>query len=402
MNLLGNAIKFTHEGEVSITSLLTIKGSDLEFSCNISDTGIGIPLSKLSSLFNSFTQADTSTTREYGGTGLGLAISKKLAILMGGNILACSEEGQGSEFKVNLSFKQSDSMKILKPKSNIMGQQFLIIDSNKSTRELLKKQIEIWQGVVYLSKNILSAKSVLMDNKIDFVLIDCHSLIDSLSNDLTNNLSINAIENANTIRAYNNHRPIKIILMAPMNLNSTKEMRMMFDLIIPKPISTFDFLNFIDSSFEEESNQLTPLIKNVDESISVQSVKTAWPENCRILLVEDILFNQEVAIMMLEEIGLNADIANNGKQALSKLKADPSYSLVLMDCQMPEMDGFDTTKAIRSGECGEHYRKLNIIALTANEMKADEDKCRAAGMDDYLSKPIDIELFKTTLIQYLV
>jgi two-component system sensor histidine kinase/response regulator len=387
MNLLGNAIKFTHKGEVSITSLLVLNKGHLEFSCAIRDTGIGVSFSKLGSLFNTFTQADTSTTREYGGTGLGLAISKKLALLMNGNIIASSEKGLGSEFKMLLPLKSSNLKSTTKPKSNISNRQFLIIDKNISNQNLLKKQIEVWQGTVHLGKDIASSKKIIIDNKIDYLLID------------SQNLNGDYIKESKEIRDCCKDPLMTLILMAPMQLGITEEIKIAFDFVIQKPISTFDLFYFIDGNFGEADN----LIRNsLSTTVSAFPDKPLWPRDSHILLVEDILFNQEVATMMLEEIGLTADIANNGKHALRKLQADASYTLVLMDCQMPEMDGFDVTRAIRNGECGEHYKKINIIALTANAMKEDEGKCKAAGMDDYLSKPIDIVLFERKLKQYLV
>jgi two-component system sensor histidine kinase/response regulator len=382
MNLLVNAIKFTQHGEVSITGSLTSINDHLEFSCLIKDTGIGIHADKLKTLFNSFTQADASTTREYGGTGLGLAISKKLAKTMGGDISIASKEGYGSEFKLTITLQSSDNSEYCIPKSKLSGSTFMVIDHNKSCLSAIEKQLKHWQADVQVCNDIKSIDVKTLATNFDYVLVDIKSLAG------------NEIKFSEEFRSQIKEHSIKLILMAPMEFNTSQEFTAAYDFILPKPISTFDFFTLIDQTPSENKHIQ-------DATTTLTDHDSSWPAKTRILLVEDILFNQEVAVMMLEEMGLSADIAGNGKEALLRLQQDPDYSLILMDCHMPEMDGYEATTAIRDGQAGPHYQHIPIIALTANAMTSDEDKCRAVGMNDYLSKPISMSLFEHKLRQNL-
>ena len=375
MNLLGNAIKFTDEGEIAITSKLQPDDGSYLFECEIKDTGIGIPPEKLKTLFTSFTQVDTSTTRKYGGTGLGLAISKRLATLMNGNITLSSEVDIGSAFTIILKLGKPEANTPNRPLTDLSQANFLIIDNNLRNLCAIEDQLSSWGASVITCEFCEQAHALLSDNVFQYILIDSQGLQPSCRE-----FSRNMVEK---------HPDTQLIFMSSMGFKPSKADLALYNFILPKPITTAGLLHFIDHTRNPQSQ--------APKKVSA----TLWSANTKILLVEDILFNQEVAIMMLEEIGLTADIAENGRIALDMLQADPDYNFVLMDCQMPEMDGFEATEKIRQGVAGESHKNINIVALTANAMSTDKDKCMAAGMNGYLSKPLDIKLLENVLIKFL-
>ena len=385
-NLCGNALKFTSEGEIHLI-VSPVEQQHIRFE--ITDTGIGIPKEKTQKLFGKFTQVDGSTTRQYGGTGLGLSISKQLCHLMGGEIGIESTEGKGSRFwfTVNLPTSQKiDQVEV--PHISLNDTCILVVDDNQTNREVIGSLLTSWgAGVDYAAlPNI--AYNMLKDNKDKYrlVILDMQMPEEdglSLLKRLQDNLQF---------------KQTYFLLMTSVVLDMPPAAIKALGLsgILNKPVINMDLHKalaiIIDhgKAFEETQGLVT--------QSSLQALKA---DANKLLLVEDNLINQEVAKSILEEFGYSIDTAENGEIAINMLKKNPPYGAILMDCQMPVMDGYQTTQNIRLGLAGEDNQKIIIIAMTANAMKGDREKCLDSGMDDYLTKPLDI-LKLEELLQYWI
>jgi len=410
-NLLSNAIKFTQQGEVVIkVLLLSINKNQWQLICSVTDTGIGIPADKQALLFDSFTQVDASVTRQYGGTGLGLAIAKKLCELMQGEIQVSSELNKGSCFSFNIRIDKTSQSKKVAPPVDVTTLSILLVDDNLAARKSLKKQLECWGADVSEAESSSQALELcekrtqcvaqsffdLAFIDMDMPVMDGMALAKQILNDLR-------------------YTTMKLVMMTPMSYQGNA--KYFYDSGIsqffPKPVVTDDLFNSLAVMDKENSSDLQGMNfsnlmkdKNINTSIN-SSVKNKidWPEDVRILLVEDNHVNQLVATGILNELGLSQlDVADNGKKCLAllnKSNADMIYSLVLMDCQMPEMDGFEATQKIRNGEAGDHNKNIIIVALTANAMLGDREKCIQAGMNDYLSKPVQPDELLGQLKKYI-
>ncbi|WP_084624023.1 response regulator [Oceanospirillum beijerinckii] len=393
-NLVGNAIKFTHKGEIIISASLTpTSNGQLRLNCSVTDTGIGIPKEKISHLFDSFSQVDSSTTRKYGGTGLGLAICKKLCRLMGGDIWVNSQQGKGSSFSFYIIMKKGHSQQHNQPKINFNRLRLLIADSNQTHREILAKQLRLWGASVAEASNGNAVLNVCKQH-----LADHNTVFDAIFID--SQLSQIAGKDLGMDQRFNQ---IPLILMHSISDNQHiyKEAGQHFCACIQKPATSSDIMNAIMLT-QGEHFQLNDLSVATTGDSKADNHRRHWPEHCRILLVEDNQVNQMVATGILNEIGLDVDIANNGQEALAILqKAPNTYHLILMDCQMPIMDGYVATHKIRNSSPEEGYSHTPIIAMTANAMAGDKEKCLAAGMDDYLSKPIDSSILISILRKWL-
>lgn len=398
-NLVGNAIKFTIKGEV----VLKARSKKLEsglilFSCDVIDTGIGIHVDQQKKLFEKFTQADASTTRKYGGTGLGLSISKSLCELMGGDISIESELNKGSCFSFDLNFESSKENELFIPKVDLKGLNVLTLVSNPTNRKTLTALLEKYGANVIAPVQISSECTELHEyqsSELDVVFVDI-SLLEG-----RNHVTAQKIRNALTDQS------LKMVLMSsvqkPKTLHDIKQIG--FDAYFNKPatlISIFDSLTFLLSE-DQNFNEANPHYSNPkDKDNKLDS--QPWPDNTRILLVEDNQINQMVAQSMLQDMGLQVDIADDGQQALQQLKDHESnpYTLILMDCQMPVMDGYKATESIRWGKAGWMYEKIPIIAMTANAMQGDKEKCLQAGMNEYLSKPVDEDALRLMLERFIL
>lgn len=399
-NLLSNAIKFTHEGEVIIKASLSKEPTgSLKLTCDVSDTGIGIEQTKLESIFDSFTQLDASTTRNYGGTGLGLAIAKKLCRLMGGEIKATSIVGFGSLFSCSFVFKQSSQISDSSEYNNykpidLSDSEFLIIDPNQVNLDICSKQLKKWgaktQTATY-SDQALNLIKKQATTTIRFVLVSL-DLMDKSGSGFIKELK-EIIDTSN----------IKFILMAPLEFKHDQKYieNLGFCDYFFKPITQTKLLRAINHAKESE---VTSNIENTNTSIDIAKTEITLPTNKRILLVEDTPINQLVVQGILGGFNLYCDVAGNGLEALEMMnnveKLNP-YDLVLMDCQMPEMDGYEATKAIRAGKAGALSISIPIIAMTANAMKGDKEACLQAGMSDYISKPVNPDIIKEKLAKWL-
>jgi len=394
-NLISNAIKFTSKGEVVInTKIELVNDNKLLFSCSVSDTGIGIAQHKLNSMFERFTQEDSSTTRQYGGTGLGLAIVKKLCLLMNGDISVTSKQGQGSSFNFTLLLEPCESIKAELPQLDLSAYRILIVDDNKTNREVLYSQLTLWGADVSQADSATSALSLLTksleensDNCFDIAILDMLMP------------EINGAELCQKIRGNEQLDHLKLIMLTSLARPGDAQYfaDLGFDFSLPKPVITSDLaraLVLVSNKAPTKRSQKSLPTQSNSKKITVKPL----PKSTRILLVEDNSINQIVAKSLLTNLGAQVEIANNGQEALDLLEED-YYDVVLMDCQMPIMDGYTATKVIRESQ--QAYKDIHIIAMTANAMSGDRDKCLDAGMNDYLTKPIDVEALENSLLKAL-
>lgn len=383
MNLLGNAIKFTSKGEVSLRATLeqeTATHAMIRFA--IRDTGIGMSKEVQSRLFQAFSQADGSTTRRFGGTGLGLAISRQLVEMMGGTISVESEEGMGSTFWWIGAFEKTDN--IPEPhlsESHLAGMRVLIVDDNETNRIVAQHYVSSWNMRSVCVADAMTALDILKgaatgNDPFRIVLTDMQ-MPDADGLDL-----------AKAIRAYPAIANIDIILLTSIgNRASLNWKENGIVACLEKPIrqsQLFDCLVSVLAGPQPKS--LSPVQTPVPMLVLRKNEHSARPmSDLRILIVEDNPINQKVALRMLSKMGITPDVANNGREALPRIE-QTSYDLVFMDCQMPEMDGFTATRSIRNMPAPSN--NTVIVAMTANALQGDKEKCLAAGMDDYVSKPV--------------
>lgn len=394
-NLLGNAQKFTEQGEITIQ--VSRQEDDRRASLylfEVSDTGVGITEEAQTLIFEAFTQADGSTTRNYGGTGLGLTICKQLASLFGGEIGCNSIPGKGSTFWFTARLKHATAKNEKTPfMSGLQGLRVLVVDDNETSRLSLYRLLHGWGFHTRLADRGQSALVILnraVEEKkpFDVVLIDQDMPgLDGL-----------------TLARYINENPrlasLKSIVMCTnhkIDISKKRVLAARFDDFITKPLRQKAVYNSIAAVMGYVVAQDEAGLHNgevVGEFCRVDN------RPARILLVEDNLVNQKVAKGMLEKLGCEVDIADNGRIACDKI-TQGFYNLVLMDCQMPIVDGYAATGMIREYEKSEALKKTPIIAMTANAMSGDKDKCIAAGMDDYISKPVKLKQLQKILGQWL-
>jgi len=374
INLINNAIKFTHEGEVYLNICLLSKATDsskiiLEFQ--IKDTGIGIPENKIGSLFTAFTQVDTSTTRRYGGTGLGLAISQRLVKLMGGEIKAESRLGAGSTFIFSIQSSVSMTKQIIAPSVNmseLFGKRVLIVDDNKTNLKILEIQLEQWKLVTYLTSSAREALAFLNyaeNEPIDLVITDMQMP------------DMDGVELARAIKALKNPPPI--IMLSSIGDETKKIYPDLFSFILTKPVKQQRLIQSLQLV-------LAPLKKHTileEAQKAILSSKFAEEYPLSILIAEDNRINQKLIEKILHKLGYTTDTAGDGTQVLNAL-VKKDYNVIIMDVQMPVMDGLEATQAIRQMVIVQPY----IIAMTANAMSTDKDECLKIGMNDYIAKPM--------------
>ena len=392
-NLAGNAFKFTSKGQVAIRGAIDHEmDTETVLRFSVSDTGIGIPEDQKDKLFKSFSQVDASTSREFGGTGLGLAISKQICETMGGEIGIESEAGKGSTFwftvKLKKSKKQPEPIEI----ADIRGVKMLVVDDNATNRRIVKKQLSLWDVRCSLAKNGFEALQLLRDAQqagktFKVAIID---------------MQMPGMDGEALARAITNDKNLKdtlLVMMTSMgqrgDIKKVKELG--FSAYLTKPVRQSDLHDCL-AQVLGVSKKKTEGGKQKKELITRHSIIESRRANVRILIAEDNIVNQKVALKMLERMGFRADVAANGLEAVKAVE-DMPYDLVLMDCQMPEMDGYRATREIRNSKL--EIRNLPIIALTANVMKGDREKCINAGMDDYLPKPLSPKALADVLEKWL-
>jgi PAS domain S-box-containing protein len=382
VNLLSNSIKFTHHGEVVVSVSAVRLGDDRhEVQFSVRDTGIGIPEDRLSELFEVFTQVDASTTRKYGGTGLGLAISKRLAEAMGGRMWVESQVGAGSTFSFTIIAEPSGSQlahSFLQERSSALaGRRVLIVDDNSTNRRILVKQALLWGMVPSAAASAIEALDfVRHGHAFDVGILD-------MSMPEMDGLGL-AIE----IRKYRSDKALPLIMLTSVSHRSRDEKMaaITFAAYLNKPIkpnALFDVLL--------HAMRIVPLQAAAPRS---QHSKPAESLPLNILVAEDNAINQKVVKQLLAQLGYRADVVANGVEVLDALERQ-NYDVVLMDVQMPEMDGLEATRRLRARFPGGVPR---VIAMTANAMPGDREKCLAAGMDAYVSKPVELNDLRAVLM----
>ena len=380
INLAGNAVKFTEKGEVVIAVNLEHESdSEVLLNFSVKDTGIGIPSDRIDALFSAFTQLDGSTTRKYGGTGLGLAISKQLVSMMGGKIGATSVPGVGSQFWFTAHFsKQADGVLTdALPMVNIAGTKILVVDDHAVNRLLVTNLLASW-GCRYAEASDGSSALDMLETAFNQGEPYQVALLDMLMPEMDGR------ELCTRIKKNPDLRNTKLVLLTSLGQRGDAAwiQNVGFSGYLTKPLrqsQLHDCLAMV-IGISSDSEDQTPLITR-------HQVAEAIRRNIRILLVEDNLTNQEVAMAILKKLGYGVDLAKNGVEALAELQQN-HYHLVLLDCQMPEMDGFETVEAIRSGRFPVLNPQIPVIAMTANAMAGDKDRCIESGMDDYIAKPV--------------
>ena len=409
-NLVSNGIKFTTEGEVVIKLILLADTVDSwRLQIKVQDTGIGIEKEKQGHLFESFRQVDSSTTRQFGGTGLGLAIVKKLCECMDGDVSLISDVGEGSIFICDVKVGKTEQVTPMLPAGDLSRLSVLVVDDNQTNRDVLTKQLKKWK-INATSVESANEALKLCRSVVDF---DHQPLFDVAILDMQMP-EMDGSELGRLLREDPRFNAMKLVMMTSMHVQGDGKYfaNLGFSAYFPKPATSSDVYNALNIILDDglALEKADPLItkhyiktlnqaeKNKQDSSEVYP----WPEGAKVLLVEDNRVNQMVAKGVLNKLAMACEIAINGQDALDKLSApDSAFTLVLMDCQMPIMDGYQATQEIRLGNGGVDNSRIPIVAMTANAMQGDREKCIASGMDDYLSKPIDKDLLLEKMVYWL-
>ncbi len=398
INLVGNALKFTDAGHVLIeVECLERAGGDALMRLSVQDTGSGIPAAKTDLIFEKFTQADASTKRKYGGTGLGLAISKKLVELMGGTIGLTSEPDLGSTFWVEIRLAVEPAEECSPAAVDISGLRVLVVDDNAVNRRVLEEQLLRWKLDALCVPSAPDALRALREASLGGSPFRI-GIIDHQMPGMDGEALGLAIQAEPSLRG-----TIGLILLSSSGQWATKGQLVAagFAASLVKPARQSQLLDGICTAWVG----LTGTDKRGKADLPAAAIGPEIPVaepisgmcRARVLVAEDNLVNQKVAVMMLERLGCQVAIADNGRQAIDMLEGG-GYDLVFMDCQMPELDGFEATAEIRR----RFGREIPIIAMTANAMEGDRERCLAAGMDDYISKPVKPVNLKAALDRWLV
>jgi PAS domain S-box-containing protein len=387
LNLLGNAVKFTQRGEVvARVGVAEVDEENVRLRFEVTDTGIGIPPETREKLFHSFTQADTSTTRKFGGTGLGLTISRQLVELMGGEIGVQSEVGNGSRFWFTV-YLPTTSRSFGPPREtppNLAGLRVLVVDDNATNRLIFQEMLSGWDMKPAVAESAAQALTMLRDAGaaaepyrlaiIDFQMpeMDGIALARAIKQDA-------AIDSVRLILATSSGRRGEAQAAVDAGISA----------YLTKPVRQSTLFDRIVQVMEPRRDEAAGAPSERDRLPEEKAVKRGV-----VLVAEDNPVNQKVAVRMLEKMGYHADVAANGREALEAVSRIP-YAAVLMDCQMPEMDGYEATRRIRA--MNDAASNVPIIAMTADAMKGDDQRVRDAGMDDYVPKPVDQEQLANAL-----
>jgi signal transduction histidine kinase/DNA-binding response OmpR family regulator/HPt (histidine-containing phosphotransfer) domain-containing protein len=403
INLLSNAIKFTEKGEVVLTVSMPPKqegpsnnvvvdkagagvqpanaaGAPVQIHFTVRDTGIGIPAERQNRLFQSFSQVDASVTRRYGGTGLGLVISKRLSELMGGTMWVESEMGVGSKFQFTIRATTAPAPKrayLHEVQPVLHDKRILIVDDNVTNRRILRLHADAWKMNSRETATAAEALQWLEEGEhFDLAILDMQMP------------EIDGIELAQRIRRLPAPaRDLPLVILTSSGRHDAANYSNLFAAYLTKPIKPSRLFNILVTIF---SGQPVRIMPQQEAAKSVFDSELGQRKPLRILLVEDYPANQKLALKLLDRLGYGAQVAENGVQALAKLEEE-AYDLVFMDQQMPEMDGLEATRRIRRREQERGLPRVHIVAMTANAIQGDRERCIAAGMDDYISKPIRVE-----------
>lgn len=390
-NLLSNAIKFTPKGEIIISiKLLSEDEQSAEIRFDVKDTGIGISKEHMEKLFASFSQADSSTTRKYGGSGLGLAICKQIVELMGGTVGLESTPDIGSNFYFTIKFElQNVQRNLLEVNKNVNNLKILVVDDNASSREILENIIKSLRFEV---KAICCGKEAIIELKTANAQNKPYSLV-------LMDWMMPEMDGIETIKKINESKEIEktptFIMVTAYNKDELMQKAKDANVFgfLEKPVSPSTLYDTILKAFGK--NIIINANENMRSNNFLDMKKVV--QGAKILLVEDNVQNQEIAMEFLQKANISVKIANNGKEAIEILENE-EFDGVLMDCQMPILDGYEATKQIRKIE---KFKDLPILAMTANAMQGDKEKCINSGMNDYIAKPLDFSKFYGTLVKWI-
>ncbi len=399
-NLIGNAVKFTEKGEVVVrVSQIEQSGEEAVLQFEVADTGMGIPEAERARLFAAFSQADASTTRRFGGTGLGLAISKRLTEMMGGEIWVESDPGTGSRFyfTARMGMPKSDPEDQMSPCEDLRGIRVCVVDDKATTRGILENYVSSWgmqcvsadsgqQALEVLHAGVASGKPCAV------------AIIDLQMPGMSGLALARAIKAESTLAA------TRLVLLTSFGRRGDAQAAREAGIVayLTKPIRQsllFDCLATVMAGPDEASDSAVADLAQPTMLVTRHSLNEARSKKrCRILAAEDNAVNQKVAAKMLQKLGYAVDVVANGQEAVEALSRI-AYCAILMDCQMPEMDGFQATREIRRREGTDYHTP--IIAMTANAMQGDRERCVEAGMDDYIAKPVKAEDLEAILERWV-
>ncbi len=380
MNLVSNALKFTAQGSVLVRAELI---NENRLRVLVKDTGIGFSQTKAEELFQAFHQADASTTRKYGGTGLGLAICKGLTEQMGGRIYANSAEGKGSTFTLELPLNEAstDLLDEMTP-DELKGKNILVVDDYEMNRLVTSRRLRLMGMNSIVASSAKEALHILQEEKIDLILSDMMMP------------EMDGLEFGKRVKRMPEGAQIPMLLMTSARMTGEKELALEigFSKVLFKPIREKELTKALlkalssCSELQDTFQTITPAGKNIPEGKGA------------LLIAEDNAINAQLASLVVKSLGYQSDIANDGLEVLKLLNASPKkYEAILMDMRMPNLDGLEATRLIRAGDAGKGYQDISIIALTANAMEEDEKACEEAGMNGYLTKPLNKELLAESL-----
>jgi CheY-like chemotaxis protein len=386
VNLVGNAIKFTEAGEITVEVKLKRDVDErMEILFSVADTGVGIPPDKLRSVFSSFSQADTSITRKYGGTGLGLAISQQLVKLMNGDIWVESEQGRGSTFYFTVILERGSdrSHTAVRDVLGVKDLHVLVVDDNATNRRILRDTLRSFGCLPELAEGgkeglEMMHRALASEHPFEMVLLDVQMP------------DISGLDVLREVRRTPELQSLPVIILTSVDMLQavTEQEELGWSAYLTKPIKQSMLFDAIVDCLGEaaaplESPMGAELVPDATEGF----------QSLQILLVEDNMVNRLVAQALLEQAGHRVVAAENGRLALESLEGN-TYDLVFMDVEMPEMDGFEAARIIRSDPRWSH---LPIVAMTAHAMKGDRERCLAAGMDDYISKPLRADALRAAI-----
>ena len=378
-NLLSNAAKFTTDGEIVVSADGVERlhddseGRIFDVRIAVRDSGIGIPADRLDALFDSFTQVDASTTRKFGGTGLGLTISRQLAELMGGTLTVESQFGEGSTFTLHLPVpvgRQDTDERQPRQSRSLGGRRVLVVDDNATNRRILEKQLGLWNLVPVLAASGAEALELAASQTFDLGILDLQMPL------------MDGSDLAKRLRARDDWGSKPLVLLSSLGWREPEGDSGLFDELLVKPVKPSALIRVLTRAVDDKI-----VVPTVAEAGTVETV-LADELARRVLLVEDNLVNQKVASHMLSKLGYGCDVAADGVEAVEAV-ARQGYDLVLMDVQMPRLDGLEATRRIRASEAT--IGRPWIVAMTANAMEEDQLECEQAGMDDFVPKPVRIE-----------
>ena len=383
INLLSNAVKFTQQGEIIVR--VEEQEDDTEsvlYRFAVEDTGVGIDPGNLEKIFEPFTQEDGSTTRRFGGTGLGLSICKQLVDLMQGEIGVESNGGRGCAFWFTVRLQKDSTQPELMGAEALAGRRVLIVDDNATNRETLQHQLESWKADVAAASSGAEALGVLgtsarKDKPFQAVLLDM------------NMPEMDGVQLAAAIRRLGHHEAVPLIMLSSVSAADVDEARNVGDIDawLTKPVRQSRLLDALSSHLSRPRR--APTVTS-DKPEGPRAINDNASGDLKVLLAEDNDVNRIVAVGMLNQLGHETTVVTNGQDAVDALK-EQDFDLVLMDCQMPVLDGFKATLSIRRWEEEQDHAPTKIIALTANALSGDRERCLASGMDDYVSKPFTLE-----------